>query len=60
MRTLFDNAAFFQHDDAICLADRRDTVRDQDYRAAAHDAAQSFENTLFGKRIDARKRIVQD
>ena len=28
--------------------------------AAAHDAAQAAENALFGLRIDARKRVVED
>jgi hypothetical protein len=60
MRSLLDDSALVQNDDAVCIADRREPMRDHDTRAAFQQHFKRGLNFLFGKTIDIGGRLVED
>jgi hypothetical protein len=49
-----------QDGDAVGVADGGDAVRDEDGGASAHDVAQVVEDPVFGVRVDAGERVVEN
>ena len=58
MGSAFGDLAFFQHDDFVRVADRREAVGDDQAGAAA--PADIFQHLLLGHRVDGAGRFVQD
>ena len=54
MGAALGDAASDQHGDAIGVARRRDTVRDEDRRASLHRNPQAGEDALFGVGVYTR------
>ena len=49
-----------EHDDAVGLADRRQTVRDDEGGAALQQLTQRVLDDDLGLRVDVGRRLVQD
>src|SRR5258708_972579 len=60
MRAALDDTALAQDDDLVGVPHGRSAVRDQNGSAPVHDAPQARENALFGLRVHAGERIVED
>src|SRR5581483_2856853 len=60
VRPVHGDAAVLEHDDLVGERDRRQPVRDDDRRAAAHRLAQPFPDARLGARVDRRGRVVED
>src|SRR5260370_2540438 len=60
MRAALADTALAQDDDLVGVAHGRSAVRDQNGSAPVHDAPQAREDALFGLRVDAGQRIVED
>src|SRR5258708_10837106 len=60
VRAALEDAAVAQDDDLVGVSHGGGAVRNQNGGAAVHDAAQAREDALFGLRVDAGERIVQD
>ena len=60
MRAALDDAAVAEDDDLVGVLHGGGAVRNQNGGATVHDAAQASEDTLFGLRIDAGERVVED
>src|SRR5689334_1047173 len=60
VRAPLRDSAVAQYDDLVGVPDSRSAMRNQNGRASAHDAAQSAQDSFFGLRVHARKRVVQD
>ena len=58
MRAAFNDAAAFEHDDFVAIADRAQAVGDDD--AGAASAPQVVVDGFFGDRIKCSRRFVQD
>lgn len=50
---LLDDLAFLQDDDAVCCADGREAMGDDDSSAVLHDKVERFLNLGFGERVNA-------
>ena len=59
MRTLLDDAALVEHDEAIHLSDGREPMRDRDHRLAGHQRAQARLNGGFDFAVERRGRFVE-
>ena len=55
-----DDAALLQHDDVVGERDRRETVGDDERRAALHDLAQGGLDLALGGGVDRRGGVVED
>ena len=60
MRALLGNGAMLEDEDALGHANRRHAMGDQDGRAAFHDSRQCAQNSLFGERVHACQRVIQN
>src|SRR6516165_8659688 len=59
MRTLLDDAAPVEHDEAIHLRDGREPMSDRDHRLVSHERAQARLNGGFDFAVERRGRFVE-
>jgi hypothetical protein len=52
--------AVLEHDDGVGQRDRREPMGDHERRAPGHDLAQRRLDLLLGRRVDRRRRVVED
>ena len=60
VRAVGDELAVLEHHDLVGQRDRRQPVGDDERRAARHDLAQRVLDLLLGRRVDRRRRVVED
>ena len=60
VRSVRDDAAAVEEDDAVGQADRLDTVRDHERGAAAHRFDEAAPDRGLGRRVDGAHRVVED
>ena len=60
MTSLFPDATPVQNDDVVRIADRRETVSDDDTGAVAHQFADGILNQMLGLRVDVGRGFVED
>src|SRR3954470_8473132 len=60
MRSVLHNVAFVQHSDFVGIAYRAHAMRDEDGGAPLHDLAQLLQDLLFGLRIHAGERVIEN
>src|SRR5213593_1793839 len=60
VRSLLDNPAVVEHDDAVGASDRGQPVSDDEGRSAREEPAQALLDPALGPDIDRRRRLVQD
>ena len=58
-RTVFDDPASLQHNNAVEIAQRRKTMRDCDYCAPAHQARKRFADGLLRFTVERGGRFIQ-
>ena len=57
--TVLDDATVVEHDDLIDLTQRRQPMCDHDGGAATHQRVNRFVQRRLGRRVDARRRLVE-
>src|SRR5271170_4399693 len=60
MRAELHDTSLMQDGYAISIADSRNTMRDENGRASAHDFAEMVKDFVFGLSIHAGKRVIED
>ena len=60
VRAARDELAVLEHDDLVGQRDRRQAVGDDERRPAGHHLAQRDLDLLLGRRVDRRRRVVED
>ena len=60
MGPLFDNPAFFQHDDVVCFENGIEAVGDRDDGTSLHQATRGFFEQGLGFRVKAGGRLVEN
>ena len=60
MRTALDDAALFQHHDAVGVLDGREAVCNHERGAARHEAVHALLHQRFGARVDRARRLVEN
>src|ERR1043165_781612 len=60
MRPLLTNLTVMQHDNPICILNRRQSMRDDDRGAVAHHAFDRALNQLLRLGINRARRLIQD
>jgi hypothetical protein len=59
VRSLFDNLAALEHDDAIGEAERREAMSDRDGRTAFRRALERLDDQALRNGIEAGRRLVE-
>src|SRR5678816_3205423 len=59
VRAYLRDASGFHHDDAISILDRRQTMRDDERRAVAHQTLERFLDDALRFGIERRCRLIQ-
>ena len=60
MCTLLDDVSVFHNENDVGVADRRETVRDNEARTALHQLGHGFLDQDLGTCVDRRCRFVED
>ena len=60
MSALLHDFAVIEHEDPVGVSHCRYAMGNQDRGAPVHHVCQSIENALFGERVHARERVIQD
>ena len=60
MRAALDDAAMFQHHDAVGVLDGREAVCNHERGAARHEAVHALLHQRFGERVDRACRLVEN
>ena len=60
VRAARGDPAVLEHDDLVGERDRREPVRDHERRPPGHHLAQRDLDRLLGRRVDRRRRVVED
>src|SRR5262249_33120907 len=60
MGASLDKPAAIHHQDHVGIADRRETVSDDERRSADHESVERIENDGLGFGVNGRSRFVQD
>jgi hypothetical protein len=60
MRPLLDDLTMLEHDDQICVADRRQAVRDDERRPTVEKAAERLLDLALRADVDRACRLVED
>jgi len=60
MGTGFHDAAIVQNGDLIGVANGGDPVRNENGSSSLHDFAQVIQNLIFGMRVHAGERVVEN